>query len=194
MKFLIVESTRKTKIGTFRPGILYSVDETKPNNQAVLLSLTEGKDASGRKVVEPVGNYLSKAEADQFRKDRAQQAAKERGGERGEKAEGKGAVNTANLTGLTKRAERAEAEVQRLEEELQAEKDKAFALDVDATKANETLAEERKVLKASEDKVTGLTAEVVDLKDQLNQTQAALDAAHAAAAEAKAEAGKGKSK
>lgn len=197
MKYLIVDSTRRTSIGTFRPGILYEVDETKPKNQAVLTSLTEGKDGRGIKVVKPVGKILSTEQAKQYREDRALAAAKEIGAESEAQAEGKGAINTENLSGLKSRLAAKEEENERLKKELQAAKDSAFDLDARANGAEAKLEEAMANLQSSDQKITGLTAQVSDLSGQLDQAVAALENANSAPPEedkTKDDAGKGKAK
>ncbi|AHD12148.1 hypothetical protein [Phaeobacter gallaeciensis] len=154
MKNVIVKSTRRTKIGTFRPGIVYKLDETKQAHQAVILSLTEGKDDTGRKTVDPVGAILTDSEVKAYMEKRSQSTVQEISKEIGAKAEGEGAVNTVSIAAETERAEKAEAAVKDLQAELSAIK-----------------------LEKSEQeaKVSGLKAEVSTVKEQMQQLEAALE-------------------
>lgn len=47
---LAVKSTRHTAIGTFRPGVVYAVDDGPMQNRLVISVLTAGKDLQGKPV------------------------------------------------------------------------------------------------------------------------------------------------
>lgn len=136
MKNLIVTSTRKTSQGTFRPGVLYAIDDTKPEGQAVLNSLVEGKDGVGRKLpAEPVGKILTDAQAEQFRKDRAQLAAAEKAEELSDPA----TRDDVQRDSILERAVDAEAKVEALKKELGQFERKAFDREAVITNAQADL-------------------------------------------------------
>lgn len=173
-KLLIVSSTRRTKIGTLRPGIVYTLDGSKPKIQEVLTWLTEGKDSSGVKRTEPIGKILTQDEADKFMASRAQEQAKELSLDKEAQAEGKGAINTANLTGLSQRADKAEAKVKSLEDQLQAAKEIASASQTRAETAEKDMADQSGMLEASESSIASLNTLVADLKKQAETAEVEL--------------------
>lgn len=63
--FMTVGSTRHTAIGTFRLGVVYSIDPQPLENLKVIKFLTEGKDLQGKQVTKDiVGKILSPEEAE----------------------------------------------------------------------------------------------------------------------------------
>lgn len=164
MKFLVVSSTRRTSVGTFRPGVVYALDETKKPHADVIRSLVTGKDKYGHETrAKPVGKVVDEAEAKKLLEMWAQDAAREMGGAVSSKATGDGAINSLDLAGLERQAD-------------QAEKDRDLAqrqvADLEAAKIVSD--------KASKDaaaQISSLTAQVTELSDQLQQATAALEVA-----------------
>ena len=194
MKFLIVDSTRKTSIGTFRPGILYTVDENQPRNKTVLNALVYGKDEHGRKKFEPVGSYLTEAEAEAFRKERSQEAAKEKGADQTVPAEQKSTLLTADVTGLKAEIASKTKAIEKLQKDLQVEKDSSFDLEAKLTNAEAALRGQEEALATAEQKCVDLEAEVTSLKSALEQAQAQPDDGKTSAEDAETKSAKGDSK
>ncbi len=64
---ICVYQTRKTAAGTFRPGIVYTVNEKDRKVAAVLSLLLKGENpVSGQKIEDPVGKKMTKKEVEEF--------------------------------------------------------------------------------------------------------------------------------